>query len=523
MLQRLLADRRGTIAVAFALSILPLLGLAGAAVDYGRATSVRPQILTAMDRTALATVTRTEQVGSEDYARTMLATLVGNLHEDVTITSVDPVVFTDAETGVRRVRITVQGSLRTRIVRVIGFDTIPFTLEAEAQTSSRLYEVVLVVDVTGSMKGGRINALRTSARTFVETLLPEGEASDIVRIAIVPYSATVNIGRGNAGWLAPAPGGLGAIARNRYVWHASEVPQNLCKGTGVSWTQGLCHIGTLSEWEGGGPCPGVQRGNTCWVADGWAGCVMERAGSPEELTDAPPASGAFAPYYWPSWTGAGAPSNRFNSYLPNDVDESWNTNAQSNDGRGPNLGCPKNAIVPFTDDRARLLGEIDRFEAWHRGGTFGHVGLLWGWRMLSARWDGLWGPDPWPNAPVDAQYQRIVVFMTDGVNGFYTGHAPSGDSDYTAYGRLSDSAEFDSRNHTALLNDRMHTICASLRGEGVEVFTVGFAVSDATTRTLLADCASSARHAFTSEVTTLVTHFEAIARDIYERRVSLTR
>ncbi|MGP9820350.1 TadE/TadG family type IV pilus assembly protein [Salinarimonas sp. NSM] len=523
MFRTLLADRRGTIAVAFALSMLPLLGMAGAAVDYARVTGVRPQILTAMDRTALATVTRTEQVGSEDYARTMLTTLVGDLHEDVTITRVDPVVVTDEETGVRRVRLTVQGSLRTRIVRVIGFDTIPFTLESEAQTSSRLYEVVLVVDVTGSMKGGRINALRSSARTFVETLLPEGEGTDLVRVAIVPYSATVNIGRGNAGFLAPAPGGLAAITRNRYVWHASEVPQSRCRGTGVTWTQGLCHIGTLSEWTGSGACPGVERGNKCWVADGWAGCVMERAGSPEELTDAPPAGAAFPPYYWPSWTGSGAPSDRYNSYLPNDVDESWNTNAQSNDGRGPNLGCPKNAIVPFTADRDRLLTEVGRFEAWHRGGTFGHVGLLWGWRVLSPRWDGLWGPDPWPDAPAHAQYQRIVVFMTDGTNGFYTGHAPSNDSDYTAYGRLSDSAEFDRSNHTRLLDQRMASVCASLRGAGVEVFTVGFSVSDTSTRRLLADCASSSQHAFTSEVSTLVSHFEAIARDIYERRVALTR
>ncbi|MGJ3262627.1 MAG: hypothetical protein ACFE0R_05255 [Salinarimonas sp.] len=68
----------------------------------------------------------------------------------------------------------------------------------------------------------------------------------------------------------------------------------------------------------------------------------------------------------------------------------------------------------------------------------------------------------------------------------------------------------------------MASVYVSLRREGIAVFTVGVSVSDATARRPLADCASSPRHAFTSEIATLVTHYESIARDIYERRVSLT-
>jgi Flp pilus assembly protein TadG len=47
-------DRSGSVAIVFALSLLPVLGIAGAALDYGRATSERVQLQGETDRAALA-------------------------------------------------------------------------------------------------------------------------------------------------------------------------------------------------------------------------------------------------------------------------------------------------------------------------------------------------------------------------------------------------------------------------------------------------------------------------------------
>ena len=317
------------------------------------------------------------------------------------------------------------------------------------------------------------------------------------------------------------------FAEGYHQQYLAKNPQGYCGigGTGVTWDDDLelCHLGPLSELEPeDDACPGVMRDDTCWVADGWAGCVMERAHTPHELTDATPAVAPFRPYYWPSWEGAnGQRSARYNSYLPGDIDESVRTNGFSNDGLGPNLGCPQNAIAPFTDDREALVDEIDAFEAWHRGGTMGHIGMLWGWRMLSPAWDATWGTAHWEGVSDEAPLEQIVVFMTDGANGYYTGRAPGGDSDYTAYGRMSDDPDFSRSNQRSVLNERMESVCESMRATGVEIFTVGFALSDSQANALLGDCASSEAHVFASEVSTLVAHFEAIARDIYERRVAL--
>ncbi len=50
---RFRADQRGNIAVIFAISILPILGLIGAAVDYTRANNARSALQSALDTTSL--------------------------------------------------------------------------------------------------------------------------------------------------------------------------------------------------------------------------------------------------------------------------------------------------------------------------------------------------------------------------------------------------------------------------------------------------------------------------------------
>src|SRR5256714_6816288 len=54
LLSRFLRDRRGGVAPMFALAVIPLIGLTGAAIDYSRANSARTGMQAAIDATALA-------------------------------------------------------------------------------------------------------------------------------------------------------------------------------------------------------------------------------------------------------------------------------------------------------------------------------------------------------------------------------------------------------------------------------------------------------------------------------------
>src|SRR3954447_22208718 len=51
--RRFAAAREGNVATMFAIAVLPLLGLVGAAVDYSRVASARSSMQTALDSTAL--------------------------------------------------------------------------------------------------------------------------------------------------------------------------------------------------------------------------------------------------------------------------------------------------------------------------------------------------------------------------------------------------------------------------------------------------------------------------------------
>lgn len=539
MTSAFLHNKRGNVAVVFGLTLLPMVAAVGSAVDYARLSSVSTALQMQVDSAALRAIASANDLDRLHLIELGLAERVASLSYEASFSDVK-VARISAETDPEAIiMVNAEGRFDMVFMQIFGFQSLPISASAEARRSPRTYEVSLIVDVTGSMRGAKINSLRHASRAFVSALLPEATDSDRILVNIVPYTASVNIGRNRGDWLGPfptTPTGPPGSARfaNRYIWEGGDeigqVDEDDCRGTGVTWnaTLELCHVGNLTQWTGTG-CPGLEKDGICYVSDGWAGCVEERGRGTDDVTDAPLATHRFAPYYWPSFGDVGndSASSRFNSYLPNAVDESRSTNSSSNNGRGPNLGCPKDEITDWSNDPQFLLQQIDNFEAWHRGGTMGHIGLAWGWRTLSPRWAGQWGAHPAPRPYDRSVVEKIAVFMTDGVNGFYTGHAPSNDSDYTAYGRLLENSGVTRSNQQDHLDAKMLAVCNGMRQESIEIFTVGFGLGSSSSgnqaRTLLRDCATSAEHFFNATTSDLTTHFEKIATNIRMRGERLAR
>lgn len=67
-------DQRGNVAIVFALSLIPTIGFAGAAVDYSRATAAREFMRAISDRTAIAVVAR-DELGSTQALATAKAAI----------------------------------------------------------------------------------------------------------------------------------------------------------------------------------------------------------------------------------------------------------------------------------------------------------------------------------------------------------------------------------------------------------------------------------------------------------------
>lgn len=211
----LAGDRRGGIAVLFGLSAFVLFLLAGVAIDSSRAYNVSFKLQDGLDAAALAaakllddsaaTETDFQHVGESYFKSYFDALRVDNISASnirVTPNYADWTVTVSADVSIR----TVLGNLS----KIATFD---YTPSSTVVYKPKKIEMALVLDITGSMcdsppfspavactTGAKIGALKNAATEMVNELASTGPSPDSIKIAVVPYSASVNLGA-NASYL----------------------------------------------------------------------------------------------------------------------------------------------------------------------------------------------------------------------------------------------------------------------------------------------------------------------------------
>ncbi len=482
-LRAVLRDRRGAVAMLAGLAALPLLAMAGAAVDLTRLYVLHSRLVTATDAAALAgarainDTDRDQQIQRwfwANFTRESPARQVGFMGAEVT-------AFTIAvEDSNRVVRVRARAAMPATVLRLFGQDTLVAQADQAARRQDRGMELALVLDVTGSMAGAAMTALRDSATEMVNILYGPNETVPNLWVSVVPYTATVNVGRARANWLAP-----GSLDTSAY-------------GTTV-----------------------------------WRGCVQARHQDGEDETDTPPSLAPFRPHLWPSTVGRYAPHRGDNEWTSTTITEpnpenpptDSAQNALGNNAQGPNLGCGR-AITPLVQPRATILSEIAALRATHRGGTMANLGLQMGWGTLSPRWQGLWGAANIPLAYGTPFMDKVLVLMTDGNNEWYdwpegapgacttsgsnppckSGYVNNGDADMTAYGRLRENrlglTSATNANARAEIDARMARLCTRIKAAGITVYTITFNVSSTATQNLYRGCATRPENYFNSPNTT---------------------
>ncbi len=207
--------------------------------------------------------------------------------------------------------------------------------------------------------------------------------------------------------------------------------------------------------------------------DGWKGCVEARA-EPFDQDDTPPSEEAFTAFLWPVIEDD--PSTRRNE-------------TRFNPSNDPNAFCPDSEILPLTAERSVIGEHINDLTAF--GFTMTNVGFTWGWRAISPRWQGEWDDEQMPVAYDHPTIQKAIIFMTDGI-------ADWDDSYYTPYGFLQDQrlGTSNERRAEAEVNNRLLESCELAKAEGVEVYTVMFALDNPTIEQNYRACATSEDHFF---------------------------
>jgi Flp pilus assembly protein TadG len=198
LFQRFCSDRRGNVAILFALALLPTAGLAGAAVDFSRANAVRASLQAAADAAALAAARNAQGLSEARLAERARGVFAANFNrKDATLGPIEVVK------GQNTVRVAASATVKTSIMAIMHVDTIKVATAGEVAWGTNRIELTLVLDNTGSMAtANKMPALKAAVRDLISDLERSTDRTAI-KVSIIPFDTQVNIGTRfrDAGWL----------------------------------------------------------------------------------------------------------------------------------------------------------------------------------------------------------------------------------------------------------------------------------------------------------------------------------
>ncbi|MGE4314495.1 MAG: pilus assembly protein TadG-related protein [Pseudobdellovibrionaceae bacterium] len=471
----------GATALVFALTIPVVLGSVGMAVDLSFGYLIKQRLSHALDAAAVAAAA--SEVEGEDLTAKVNQFIDQNYPDD----SIGKVHDVKVVPNGNDLYVSASASYDTMFATFLGIKQFEVSTSTTVTRNIVGLEVVLVLDVTGSMDSAyyddqqrryikNIETLRTASTNFVNLLFSSSIYDDTVKIGMVPYSTTVNVG----------PYGLGL-----------DLDGDPYDTAFVHNEEGFSYYNPQApEYN---PQANVSE-NSSSYKNQWRGCILEHDYSEdtEDSTD--------------GWTWE--PYRHTYRYAQNNYYRQLSSRCKSTDRWGRctgyyynwewsdlqgsrNENCPKAHIVPLTSDKDALNYEIAKLKA--DGNTSGNIGMVWGYRVISPEFpfkEGVAFDDP--------KWRKAVVMMTDGDN--------TVNNIYTPYGGYTQS----SVRSVTTMNDRFAETCQNMKDDGILIYTVTFTsgISD-NTKDYYRECASDeSKYYDAPSQTDLLNAFNAISKEL---------
>jgi Flp pilus assembly protein TadG len=201
---KLRSDDRGATTILFALLCTFMLLFVGLAVDFSRAQATSRSLTAALDAAALAAGRALLDVRLSESEVTDMA--IAYFEENIKTGQFDakvgtPRVAVDRLGG--SVEIAVDAQVPTTLLALADVRSFQLPLRATAAFAQKDIELSMALDVTGSMSGSKIAALRQATTDLIDIMLPDGGTPNKVRVGLAPYDEGVNAGI----YAAPATNG----------------------------------------------------------------------------------------------------------------------------------------------------------------------------------------------------------------------------------------------------------------------------------------------------------------------------
>ena len=247
---------RGNVAMMFALALPVLLMMTLGAIDIHQASKVRANLQDALDAAALAAA-RSNAATDEDLTTVGMAALKANMPgyfidgngDTASFVLKNKVVLADAKVNVK---VLVANIVLPPYGKLLD-DYLPVSTQSQVDRSSRNVEVGLVLDITGSMdpecerncpSQSKLEALQAAARQLVTIVVQTDQTHFYSRMAIIPYSTSVNMGgyavgaRGEPFPAMPVTGAVWSTGASKSIASISQANKAVITSNGHGFLDG---------------------------------------------------------------------------------------------------------------------------------------------------------------------------------------------------------------------------------------------------------------------------------------------
>ena len=181
----------GALSVAFALAIPVVVGSAGFAVDLSMAHMVKQRLSHAIDAAALAAASSAGGGSASAITAKVAQFFYQNYPLDKIGATYDLTVVVSGDD----ITVSAKSKYDTSFAKFLGIDELIVSAKTTVTREILGLEVALVPDVTGSMStNNNIGALKTASTNFLDILCTNSTCSSLIKIGIVPFANTVNVG-----------------------------------------------------------------------------------------------------------------------------------------------------------------------------------------------------------------------------------------------------------------------------------------------------------------------------------------
>lgn len=462
-----------TVSTLVAFGAIAMVGAAALAADSARGYMVKGQLVQALDAAALAGGRAMFSPTRDDDIRMYFNANFSQGYLGATVQG--PTITVDQESEV--LTLTASATIDTTFMRILGHQAITVSAMTEVTRRTNLLDVMLAMDMSGSMAWddgtgtSRIAGTREAALSLVGILFGEEAVKPLLKIAVVPWNGKVNVT-------------VEGTAYDPAATTAEIVPAFTNPLTGATQT-------TL--WRANNSPVALLEA----PAGSWKGCAYSRYlnnTATDDDADTIVGSLSFGGGDWLAWEPIGPEGEPVSGWQKCAL-------AIGNEECRPCLG---HGITPLSDTRATIDTAINALTS-PTGTTNITQGLGWAWRVLVPE-------APFTEADPNPQGKRkqAIVLLTDGEN-----FAGPGDGYKAVWGHgYAGQGEMDGR---------LRELAENVKAAGITLYVIQFANSGGALQTLLKQIATGPDAPFyhyAPNAAALSVVFQEVANHLSELRLS---